>query len=116
MMLLSEGVDVGNGVQCPWGRLLRVPASCGPFGRKCPNQCPNRLAGLPDSHVQAAVARDEHGKVNFGCDGHAAVRHSVASAVPETAAGVSRLGAACPTGCADKPSSTVSYGGCGITS
>ena len=26
-MLLSEGVDVGNGVQCPWGRLLRVGVS-----------------------------------------------------------------------------------------
>src|SRR5438034_8849579 len=83
-------------------------------GRKCPNQCLDRLAGFPGS--DAAVARDEHGKVNFGCDDHAAVPPSVASGVPEAAAGVSRLGAACPTGCADKPSGTVSYGGCGITS
>src|SRR5258708_3901896 len=83
--------------------------SWGPFGRKCPNQCLDRLAGFPGS--DGAVARDEHGKVNFGCDDHAAAPPSVASGVPEAAAGVSRAGAVCPTGCADKPSGTGSYGG-----
>jgi len=43
--------------------------------------------GLPESDVRAAVARDEHGKVNFGCHAHDVARHSVASAGPETAAG-----------------------------
>src|SRR6266699_2687307 len=87
------------------------------FRRECPNQCLERPAGFPGSDaVPTAVTRDEHGKVNFGCDDHAAVPPSVASGVPETAAGVSRLGAFCPTGCADKPSGTVSHGGFGITS
>src|SRR5215467_13555427 len=71
------------------------------FGRKCANQCLDCLADFPDSGV--AVARDERGKVNFGCDDHGGAPPSVASGVPETAAGVSRLGAACPTGWADKP-------------
>src|SRR5215471_4192897 len=84
------------------------------FGPKFPNQFPDRLAHFPGSDV--AVARDEHGKVNFGCDDHAGARPSVSSGVPEAAAGVSGARAACPTGCADKPSGTVSYGGCGITS
>src|SRR5215472_11579796 len=89
----------------------------GPFGRKCSNHCLERLAGFPGSYADpSAVARDEHGKVNFGCDDHAGVPPSVASGVPEAAAGVYRLGAFCPTGCADKPSGTVSYGGCGISS
>ena len=69
------------------------------------------MAGLPDSDVQAAVARDEHGKVKFGSDGRDAVPPCVASADQETVAGVSRPGAFCPTGWADKPSGTVSYGG-----
>ena len=73
--------------------------SRGPFGRKCPNQCLERLAGFPGS--DAAVARDEHGKVNVGRDDHAAGPPSVASGVPEAAAGVSRLGAFCPAGRAD---------------
>src|SRR4051812_31849958 len=73
------------------------------------------MAGFPGGDVDAAVARHEHGKVNFGGDDHAAVPPSVASGVPGAATSVSRLGAFCPTGCADKPSGTVSYGGCGIT-
>ena len=36
--------------------------------------------------------------------------------MPEIMASISRPGAFCPTGCADKPSGTVSHGGSGITS
>src|SRR5678815_934099 len=84
------------------------------LGANVRNQCLDRLAGFPGS--DAVVARDEHGKVNFGCDAHDGVRHSIPSAMPEIKASVSSPGAFCPTGCADKPSGTVSHGGCGITS
>src|ERR1051326_4537267 len=86
----------------------------GPFGRKGPNQCLDRLAGLPGSS-DAAVARDERRKVDFRCDADAGVPSSVASGVPEAAASISRARAARPTGRADQPSGTVSYGECGIT-
>jgi hypothetical protein len=83
--------------------------------REFPDQCLDCLAGFPDGDVQAAVAGHEHGKVNFGRDDHDGMRHSVAAAVPEAAAGVSRPGTAGPTGGTDKPSGTVSHGGGGIT-
>src|SRR5207245_2672297 len=40
----------------------------------------------------------------------------ILTAITSSRANVSRLGAFSATGCADKPSGTVSYGGCGITS
>jgi len=54
-----------------------------------------------------------NGKVNFGCDDHARSSTFRCFRRARAAAGVSRLGAYCPTGCADKPSGTVSYGWCG---
>src|SRR3954467_14624626 len=67
---------------------------------------------LPQGDIRTPVAGDEHGEINFGCDGHGAAPPSVASGVPESAAYVTRAGAFGPTGCGELPSCGVSSSGC----